>query len=193
MRIALIAVLASLAGCMLAAQELQVDSRSAEPQPVESRPVQHRAMPPEVPFLNQPPMLAQSKNVYQGVGGTRKMLVGAQEDQHATLWTHGSPPCRYEVLDVVHDKRGAGQLSMSGLEGDMVNEAAIRRGTDIILLERHVQAEERSSLQRAGYGNAYGSGAAMAPIEISNTSYAVVRCIDQPRQFQDSQLDQWRR
>ena len=161
-KLAALVVPVMVSGCFLSAKELQVESRLI-PSAIQMAPAY--AMPP-------------AANVFNGTGGTKRMLVShTSQKEGAGLWLHGTPPCTYEVLDVVTDRRGAGRLAMQGLETDMIREVSAKGGTDIIILEQKYEEEERPPIYNVSAGG-QGPQTVMAPVKISNTRYAITRCLD---------------
>ena len=153
---------ALLGGCFLSAKELQVESR-VFPSLIQAAPGYAASAPPA--------------NVFMGTGGTKRMLVSHTSAKEGVgLWVHGTPPCAYEVLDVVTDRRGAGKLSMQSLETDMIREVSARSGTDIIVLEQRHEQEERPPIFNVS-ANGAGPQTVVAPVKISNTRYAITRCL----------------
>lgn len=174
MRQLIVALLSmTLSGCYLAATELQVQAE---------------------PLRQVIPLSSPSDNVYTGTGGSRTILVSATVQQPATnLWVRGTPPCAYEVLDVVQDKRGAGAMSMAALRDDMIHEASSRGGTDVVLLEHQTQLQERPPIYNVSTDGSRGPVGVVAPIRISNTRYAITRCLGEKQPPQEVSQDQWRR
>ena len=163
-RLAVMGLSVALSGCFLSAKELQVESR---------------ILPSLVPMAPQYAMPTPA-NVFNGTGGTRRMLVShTSAKEGVNLWVHGTPPCTYEVLDVVTDRRGAGTLSMQSMESDMIREVSARGGTDVLILERGFEEEERPPIYTVA-ADGRGPQTVMAPVKISNTRYAIARCLDRP-------------
>lgn len=93
----------------------------------------------------------------QGHGGTRKVVDGID------VWTHGDPPRRFKVLDIIEDERPGGMIPMAQLKHDIVQKARQSGGDAVIFVSSASQLAgyyTASSASAYGYGNsatAFGS------------------------------------
>jgi hypothetical protein len=96
-------------------------------------------------------------SVVPGHGGTRKVVDGMD------VWTHGDPPRRFKVLDIIEDERPGGMIPMAQLKHDIVQKARQSGGDAVIFVSSASQLAgyyTASSASAYGYGNsatAFGS------------------------------------
>jgi hypothetical protein len=96
-------------------------------------------------------------SVVQGHGGTRKVV------DSMDVWTHGDPPRRFKVLDIIEDERPGGMIPMAQLKHDIVQKARQSGGDAVIFVSSASQLAgyyTASSASAYGYGNsatAFGS------------------------------------
>lgn len=116
-------------------------------------------------------------NIFEGRGGT-KVIVDEME-----FWDNGDPPRKFKVLGIIDDKRPAGVISMSQLQGDIVKKAREAGGDAVVQLGSQSQI---TGFYTSGSASAYSYGSSATAYGSSTTTsvrrniskYAVIKYLD---------------
>jgi hypothetical protein len=69
-----------------------------------------------------------NNNIFEGTGGTKVTEHGVD------FWTNGSPPSRYQIVGIITDNRGEGNLIGKAVGSKSVAKKVIKAGGNAVIL-----------------------------------------------------------